>query len=205
MTNEKPADHDVSGLSLAEQVSLLSGADFWRTRALPERGIPQAMLSDGPHGIRAQQNGGGDHLGLVSSTPSTCFPTAVTTAASWNPALLEEVGAAVERIVNCGGISAKNEMVMQIYADVMGRPVYISRSAAPPSAVRRARSVSTSCSAPASTSSATRCAGATSSTRARIPCWRAPSRRRRCAASRARASVRASSTSPSTTKSTAAS
>ena len=103
MTNEKPADHDVSGLSLDEQVSLLSGADFWRTRALPERGIPQAMLSDGPHGIRAQQNGG-DHLGLASSTPSTCFPTAVTTAASWNPALLEEVGAAVGREARALGV-----------------------------------------------------------------------------------------------------
>ena len=91
MTNEKPADHDVSGLSLDEQVSLLSGADFWRTRALPERGIPQAMLSDGPHGIRAQQNGG-DHLGLASSTPSTCFPTAVTTAASWNPRVARRGG-----------------------------------------------------------------------------------------------------------------
>jgi L-ribulokinase len=40
----------------------------------------------------------------------------------------EEYGVAVERIVNCGGISAKNPMVMQIYADVMGRPLMISRS-----------------------------------------------------------------------------
>ncbi len=40
----------------------------------------------------------------------------------------EEYGVAVERIVNCGGISAKNRMVMQIYADVLGRPLLISRS-----------------------------------------------------------------------------
>ncbi len=40
----------------------------------------------------------------------------------------EEYGVAVERIVNCGGISAKNRMVMQIYADAMGRPLQISRS-----------------------------------------------------------------------------
>jgi L-ribulokinase len=41
----------------------------------------------------------------------------------------EEYGVPVERIVNCGGISAKNRMVMQIYADVMNRPLQISRSA----------------------------------------------------------------------------
>ena len=41
----------------------------------------------------------------------------------------EEYGVQAERIVNCGGISAKNRMVMQIYADVMGRPLQISRSA----------------------------------------------------------------------------
>ena len=35
----------------------------------------------------------------------------------------------MRRIVNCGGISDKNELVMQIYADVMGRPIMISRSA----------------------------------------------------------------------------
>ena len=40
----------------------------------------------------------------------------------------EAYGVPVERIVNCGGISAKNALVMQIYADVMGRPVQISRS-----------------------------------------------------------------------------
>jgi len=40
----------------------------------------------------------------------------------------EEYGVKVERVVNCGGISAKNPMVMQIYADVLGRPLAISRS-----------------------------------------------------------------------------
>ena len=35
----------------------------------------------------------------------------------------------MERIINCGGISAKNfPVVMQIYADIMGRPIYISAS-----------------------------------------------------------------------------
>ncbi|MBN1418218.1 MAG: ribulokinase [Planctomycetes bacterium] len=42
---------------------------------------------------------------------------------------LEEYGVKIERIVNCGGIAEKNAMLMQIYADVTGRPMAISRSA----------------------------------------------------------------------------
>ncbi|MBI3758698.1 MAG: ribulokinase, partial [Deltaproteobacteria bacterium] len=41
----------------------------------------------------------------------------------------EEYGVMVEQIVNCGGIAEKNPLVMQIYADVTGRPIKISRSA----------------------------------------------------------------------------
>ena len=42
---------------------------------------------------------------------------------------LEEFGVAVKDVVNCGGIAEKSALVMQIYADVTGRPMIISRSA----------------------------------------------------------------------------
>jgi L-ribulokinase len=35
----------------------------------------------------------------------------------------------VKQIVNCGGIAEKSPLVMQIYADVTGRPMKVSRSA----------------------------------------------------------------------------
>src|SRR3954453_9798287 len=54
------------GLSPAQQVSLLSGGDFWRTRAVPEAGIDAAVLSDGPHGLRFQPNPG-DDVGTAGS------------------------------------------------------------------------------------------------------------------------------------------
>lgn len=41
----------------------------------------------------------------------------------------EEYGVNIERVVNCGGIAEKNQFVMQIYADVTGRPMMVSRSA----------------------------------------------------------------------------
>jgi len=41
---------------------------------------------------------------------------------------LEEYGVRVDRVINCGGIAARNPMVMQIYADVLNRPIAIARS-----------------------------------------------------------------------------
>ena len=41
---------------------------------------------------------------------------------------LEEYGVPAQRVINCGGIAARNPMVMQIYADVLNRPIAIARS-----------------------------------------------------------------------------
>jgi L-ribulokinase len=41
----------------------------------------------------------------------------------------EEFGVKIDQVVNCGGIAEKNAMLMQIYADVTGREMKISRSA----------------------------------------------------------------------------
>ncbi len=85
---------DAADLSPAQQVALLSGGDFWRTRALPEAGIRSCVLSDGPHGLRFQP-GAGDDLGTAGSEQATCFPTAVTLAGTWDEALVAEITGAV--------------------------------------------------------------------------------------------------------------
>jgi L-ribulokinase len=41
---------------------------------------------------------------------------------------IEEYGVPVKEVVNCGGLAAKNALMMQIYADIAGRPMKISRS-----------------------------------------------------------------------------
>jgi L-ribulokinase len=41
---------------------------------------------------------------------------------------IEEYGVKVEEVVNCGGLAIKNKLMMQIYADITGRPMKISRS-----------------------------------------------------------------------------
>ena len=72
-------------------------------------------------------------LGLtLQTTPAELYRAWVEATAFGARVIMErfeEYGQKVEQIINCGGISVKNPMVMQIYADIMGRPLAISRSA----------------------------------------------------------------------------
>jgi beta-glucosidase len=76
-------------MTLKEKASLLSGQDIWNTVPLARLGLPSLTLTDGPHGVRATPEAG------RTSGPTTCFPTGVSMAASWNPALVERVGQAL--------------------------------------------------------------------------------------------------------------
>lgn len=81
----------IESMTLEEKASLMSGANFWNTKAIDRLNIPSIMLTDGPHGLR-KQGGKADHLGLNKSLPATCFPTAATLANSWDRQLIYEVG-----------------------------------------------------------------------------------------------------------------
>jgi beta-glucosidase len=87
-------DRLLSELTLAEKASLTSGSGFWYTTPVERLGIPRIMVSDGPHGLRAQP-AESDHLGLGGSLPATCFPTASAVASTWNPDLLRRIGQAL--------------------------------------------------------------------------------------------------------------
>lgn len=73
-----------ASLSLEEQVSLLVAADFWRSKAIPDKGIPAFKTSDGPNGARGGIFSGG--------TKAALFPCGVSLAATWNTKLLFQVG-----------------------------------------------------------------------------------------------------------------
>src|SRR3954467_4055369 len=87
-------DRLLGELTVEEKASLTSGSGFWYTAPVERLGIPKIMVSDGPHGLRAQP-GEGDHLGLGGSLPATCFPTASAIASAWNPGLLRRIGQAL--------------------------------------------------------------------------------------------------------------
>ena len=69
-------------MTLEDKIAICSGADFWHTKAFSQYGIPESMMTDGPHGLR-KQTAASDMLGVNKSVPATCFPTAVTTGACW--------------------------------------------------------------------------------------------------------------------------
>ena len=84
----------VSRLSLEERAQLLAGESHWKTYDAPGAGIPSLFLSDGPHGLRKQESAQ-DCMGIAESRPATCFPTASALACSFDPELVERVGAAI--------------------------------------------------------------------------------------------------------------
>ena len=84
----------LSQMTLEDKIALCSGANFWQTKKYEKYGIPSLFMCDGPHGLRKQEDAA-DMLGVNKSRPATCFPAEVTSAGSWDPELLTEIGAAI--------------------------------------------------------------------------------------------------------------
>lgn len=81
----------IQELTLEEKASLCSGKDFWTTKSVQRLGINSFNMSDGPHGLR-KENDEDDAVGMKSSFPATAFPPAVSLAGTWNPELAKRVG-----------------------------------------------------------------------------------------------------------------
>jgi beta-glucosidase len=94
----------IKKMSLEEKASLMSGKDFFTTKAVEKHNIPSMLLSDGPHGIR-KQAGEADNVGLNPSLPATCYPTSATIANSWNPEMGEEMAAFIGKEAVSLGVS----------------------------------------------------------------------------------------------------
>lgn len=106
----------VAQMTLEEKASMCSGGDFWHTEAVERLGIPASMVSDGPHGLR-KQNEQGDHLGVNDSIKAVCFPAGCGTAASFNRELLTKMGETLGNECQAEGVSV-----------ILGPAVNIKRS-----------------------------------------------------------------------------
>lgn len=82
----------IESLTLEEKAALCTGATPWQTLAVERLGLPSMTVSDGPHGLRRSA----DLTTMIShSLPATCFPVAAALAATWDEALLHELGVAL--------------------------------------------------------------------------------------------------------------
>ena len=81
----------ISQMTLEEKCSLLSGADFWHTKGVERLGVKPIMVSDGPHGLRKQDDQA-DHLGINDSIKAVCFPAACASTSSFDRELVKTIG-----------------------------------------------------------------------------------------------------------------
>jgi beta-glucosidase len=82
----------ITQMTLEEKAALCTGATAWKTVPIERLGVPEMIVSDGPHGVRRVADA--ESLGRTS-LPATCFPTASCMGSSWDPTLLREVGEAI--------------------------------------------------------------------------------------------------------------
>ena len=81
-------------LTLEEKASLCSGLTNWLTKPVERLKVPSVWMSDGPNGLRKEKQTGGTNI-MQDAETATCFPTAVTTASSWDKEILYEIGATI--------------------------------------------------------------------------------------------------------------
>jgi beta-glucosidase len=89
-------------LTLEEKAALTVGRDAWTTVPVERLGVPSVWLSDGPTGLRKLL--ASDDLSISNTLPATCFPTESALAASWDVALVEEVGGAIATECRAEGV-----------------------------------------------------------------------------------------------------
>ncbi|MCH3917364.1 MAG: glycoside hydrolase family 3 C-terminal domain-containing protein [Spirochaetia bacterium] len=112
----KQPEELVRQMTLEEKASLCSGEDFWHTKAVERLGIPQIMMSDGPHGLRTQKERV-DQLGINESIEAICFPTGCALASSFDP-----------KVMACLGENLAAEAQSEGVHTVLGPAVNIKRS-----------------------------------------------------------------------------
>src|SRR5262250_546334 len=88
MTTEITGERSqLAALPLDDKVRRLTGADSWRIPGCDALGLRPMVTSDGPSGVRG--------TALDESNPSSCLPCPSALGATWDPALVRELAAAL--------------------------------------------------------------------------------------------------------------
>lgn len=101
----------IDAMTLEEQVSLLSGEDFWSLPAIERLGIAKLRMTDGPNGAR----GGGSLIGGVTAA---AFPVGISIGATWDTALAQDIGQALGQEVKSKGAHVALAPTVNIHRSV---------------------------------------------------------------------------------------
>ena len=94
----------IKKMTLEEKASLCVGGSYWKSKGIERLGVPEIVMSDGPHGLRFSKLDP-KKLGLNDSEVSTCFPTGATIANTWNKELVYKLGKALGLEARSKGIN----------------------------------------------------------------------------------------------------
>ena len=90
-------DEILMALTLDEKAALTHGHDLWSTHAIDRLGIPKIVVTDGPNGARGPVDP------ERATSPSTCVPCGSSLGATWDPELVEQIGALIGREARAKG------------------------------------------------------------------------------------------------------
>ena len=82
----------IAQMTLEEKAALCTGASPWTTTPVVRLGVPEMIVSDGPHGVRRVPD---VNTMAIKSLPATCFPTASCVASAWDIDLVRKMGEAL--------------------------------------------------------------------------------------------------------------
>ncbi len=85
----------IENMTLHEKASLLCGYRNMATYPIEHLSIRSLALSDGPNGLRIENPDGNSMDGIANCLASTCFPSGVNMASSWDTSLIHEIGNAI--------------------------------------------------------------------------------------------------------------
>src|SRR5579875_2742499 len=106
---ERRIDAMLRRMTLEEKIDLLGGVDGYYVRGIPSLGLPRLKTADGPMGVR-------------NYGPATAMPGGINLAATWDPALAEEVGQQIGRDARAKGVHFLLGPAVDIYrAPMNGR------------------------------------------------------------------------------------
>jgi beta-glucosidase len=91
----------IAAMTLAEKAALVTGASAWTTTPIERLGVPEMLVTDGPHGVRCVPD---VHSVGAKSLPATAFPTASAQAATWDADLIYAMGQALAEEAQALGV-----------------------------------------------------------------------------------------------------